>query len=64
MEIKEFDESIKDLNISYYKLFGYIPVCSNYSCNREKFIEKMTEALNRKIELKELIVKNDWQEER
>lgn len=60
MKIKEFNESILELNKIYYSIFGYIPVCAEYSCSRIEFIEKLKESIDKGVELDTLVMKMDY----
>jgi len=55
METKEFNTLLRVKNKKYLELFGYIPCITDYSCDRERYLEALDEAINTKKELKAIL---------
>lgn len=55
METKKFNSLLRMKNKKYLELFGYIPCITDYSCDREKYLEALDEAINTRTELKSIL---------
>ena len=55
METKEFNTLLRVKNKKYLELFGYIPCITDYSCDRERYLEALDEAIRTKKELKTIL---------
>ena len=56
MEEKTFKKSIKNFNIEYKKIFGYIPCIENYSCTQNEYRRALRRAIQDKRDLSESLI--------
>ena len=56
MEAKSFKNSIREFNIEYKKIFGYIPCIENYSCTQNEYRSALIKSIQERKELSGYLV--------
>lgn len=57
MEIKEFNQILREKNKKYRDIFGYISCITDYSCTREEYLNALDNAVAEKKELDKFLPK-------
>lgn len=53
----EFEKMCQPYNLKYRDIFGYVPCRGDYTCGREDYFKALHTAVEKKIELCELVTK-------
>ena len=56
MDEYQFFAQLRPFNIKYREIFGYIPNISDYSCNRDEYLEALKKSIENKVEISEYIL--------